>query len=121
VARFFHNKMPLEPLIFFGAGGRHERQHSATARCESPLSDSGKADTAIFFLLHFQHLERRAGGDQFFSNFLIKRVVNELTCPQIKTFALLIPVPGTCLRLDPFVIKRGMRRQFITRRTEGFR
>lgn len=101
---FFHNKMPLEPLIFvqvaFVKGMADNVQ--ALLDLDSPALDIHEADTAIFYSI--SNAQRGLAGISF-GNFLIKRVVAELEreFPNIKTFATLSPVPGFRGWLDPIL------------------
>jgi len=102
VFAFFHNKMPLEPLIFVHValveGMSDTVQHLLDP--DSPVANSEKADTAIFYSI--SNAQKGLAGISF-GNFLIKRVVSELSAemPNIKTFATLSPVPGFRGWLDP--------------------
>lgn len=106
VFAFLHNKMPLEPLIFVHValveGMSDNIQHLLDVK--SPLSDIEKADTAIFYSI--SNAQKGLAGISF-GNFLIKRVVSELTnkMKNIKTFATLSPVPGFRSWLDPLLQK----------------
>ena len=98
---FFHNKMPLEPLIFVQVAFVHGLSDNIQKLLdtESPVFDIEKADTAIFYSI--SNAQKGLAGISF-GNFLIKRVVAELTrdYKQIKTFATLSPVPGFRAWLD---------------------
>lgn len=106
VFAFVHNKMPLEPLIFVHValvqGMSDNIQHLLDVK--SPLSDVEKADSAIFYSI--SNAQKGLAGISF-GNFLIKRVVRELTerMKNIKTFATLSPVPGFRGWLDPLLLK----------------
>ncbi len=106
VYAFFHNKMPLEPLIFvqvaFVKGMSGDIQ--TLLDVESPLQPIEEADTAIFYSI--SNAQRGLAGISF-GNFLIKRVVAELSrdFKQIKTFATLSPIPGFRGWLDPLLKK----------------
>ncbi len=106
VFAFFHNKMPLEPLIFVHValveGMSDNIQHLLDTK--SPVSNIEKADTAIFYSI--SNAQKGLAGISF-GNFLIKRVVSELTdkMKNIKTFATLSPVPGFRGWLDPVLAK----------------
>ena len=92
---FFHPRMPDEPLIFVevalvkGIAGNIHDLLDLTA----PLGDPSQADTAIFYSIN--NAQRGLNGISF-GNFLIKKVVDELSheFPRLKTFATLSPVPG---------------------------
>lgn len=106
VFAFFHNKMPLEPLIFVHValveGMSDNIQHLLDE--ESPVLDVKKSDTAIFYSI--SNAQKGLAGISF-GNFLIKRVVSVLTdeMKHIKNFATLSPVPGFRNWLDPQLTK----------------
>lgn len=106
VYAFFHNKMPFEPLIFvqvaFVHGMADNIQHVLDT--ETPVFAVEKADTAIFYSI--SNAQKGLAGISF-GNFLIKRVVAELSrdFKQIKTFATLSPVPGFRVWLDPMLVR----------------
>jgi malonyl-CoA decarboxylase len=106
VFAFFHNKMPLEPLIFVHvalvSGMSDNIQHLLDEK--SPVFDSSKADSAIFYSI--SNAQKGLAGISF-GNFLIKRVVSELTgeMKHIKNFATLSPIPGFRSWLDPLLTK----------------
>ncbi|CAA7625762.1 malonyl-CoA decarboxylase [Magnetospirillum sp. UT-4] len=92
---FFHPRMPDEPLIFVEvalvkgiAGNVHDLLDTA-----APAGDPEAADTAIFYSIN--NAQKGLAGISF-GNFLIKRVVEELTAefPRLATFATLSPIPG---------------------------
>ncbi|MGE5547242.1 MAG: malonyl-CoA decarboxylase, partial [Solirubrobacterales bacterium] len=92
---FFHPRMPDEPLIFVEvalvkgiAGNIHELLDR-----HAPLGDPEAADTAIFYSIN--NAQKGLNGISF-GNFLIKRVVEELSreFKRLKTFATLSPLPG---------------------------
>ncbi|WP_225889994.1 malonyl-CoA decarboxylase [Indioceanicola profundi] len=92
---FFHPRMPTEPLIFVqvaftqGLAGNVQNLLDETA----PVLDPAKADTAIFYSI--SNTQDGLRGISF-GNFLIKRVVEDLTStvPHIRTFSTLSPIPG---------------------------
>ncbi|MBC7905349.1 MAG: malonyl-CoA decarboxylase [Rhodospirillaceae bacterium] len=92
---FFHPRMPEEPLIFVevalvkGMSGDVHELLDANA----PVGDPDAADTAIFYSIN--NAQRGLNGISF-GNFLIKRVVEELSreFKRLKTFATLSPLPG---------------------------
>ena len=98
---FFHPRMPGEPLIFVevalvkGLGGSVQSLLDEKA----PVLDSHEADTAIFYSI--SNCQRGLAGISF-GNFLIKRVVEELSAEfrNLKAFATLSPIPGFRLWLD---------------------
>lgn len=92
---FFHPRMPEEPLIFVEvalvkgiAGDIHGLLDPA-----APVGDPFAADTAIFYSIN--NAQRGLAGISF-GNFLIKRVVEELSreFKRLRTFATLSPIPG---------------------------
>ncbi|CAA7620659.1 Malonyl-CoA decarboxylase [Candidatus Terasakiella magnetica] len=98
---FFHPRMPDEPLIFVevalvqGIADNVQDLLDPTA----PLGDVDSADTAIFYSIN--NAQKGLTGISF-GNFLIKKVVDDLTreFKQIKTFATLSPLPGFRRWLD---------------------
>ena len=98
---FFHPRMPGEPLIFVevalvkGLAGNVQSLLDEKA----PLLDAREADTAIFYSI--SNCQRGLAGISF-GNFLIKRVVEELSAEfrNLRTFATLSPVPGFRSWLD---------------------
>ena len=92
---FFHPRMPGEPLIFVevalvkGLAGGVQKLLDEKA----PLQDPHQADTAIFYSI--SNCQRGLAGISF-GNFLIKRVVEELSAEfrNLRTFATLSPIPG---------------------------
>jgi malonyl-CoA decarboxylase len=98
---FFHPRMPGEPLIFVevalvkGLAGSVQRLLDEKA----PLLDPREADTAIFYSI--SNCQQGLAGISF-GNFLIKRVVEELSAEfrTLKTFATLSPIPGFRAWLD---------------------
>ena len=92
---FFHPRMPGEPLIFVevalvkGLAGSVQRLLDEKA----PVLDPREADTAIFYSI--SNCQQGLAGISF-GNFLIKRVVEELSAEfrNLKTFATLSPIPG---------------------------
>ncbi len=101
VFAFFHNKMPLEPLIFVhvalveGMSDNIQRLLDV----KSPVTELDKADTAIFYSI--SNAQKGLVGISF-GNFLIKRVVGVLTSEMknVKNFATLSPIPTFCNWLD---------------------
>lgn len=104
---FFHNKMPLEPLIFvqvaFTKGLADNVQELLDE--SKPVLPLAQADTAIFYSI--SNAQKGLAGISF-GNFLIKRVAGQLgsELKNIKTFATLSPVPGFRSWLDP-LLKAG--------------
>lgn len=97
VFAFFHNKMPLEPLIFvqvaFTKGLADNIQDVLDE--SKPVQDVSATDTAIFYSI--SNAQAGLAGISF-GNFLIKRVVGKLSkeFKNIRNFATLSPVPGFC-------------------------
>jgi malonyl-CoA decarboxylase len=92
---FFHPRMPAEPLIFVEVAlvkGLADNVQSLLDE-KAPVLDPKKADTAIFYSIN--NCQRGLDGISF-GNFLIKRVVSELSAefPNLKQFATLSPMPG---------------------------
>jgi malonyl-CoA decarboxylase len=95
VFAFFHNKMPLEPLIFVhvalveGMSGNIQQLLDE----KGPVIPSEKADTAIFYSI--SNAQKGLVGISF-GNFLIKRVVEVISgeMKNIKNFATLSPIPN---------------------------
>lgn len=106
VFAFFHNKMPLDPLIFVHValvrGMSDNIQHLLDEK--SPVMDAEKTDTAIFYSI--SNAQKGLVGISF-GNFLIKRVVNVLAneIKNIKTFATLSPIPNFRKWLDSVLAK----------------
>jgi malonyl-CoA decarboxylase len=101
---FFHPRMPGEPLIFVevalvkGLAGSVQDLLDEKA----PVQDPKQADTAIFYSI--SNCQTGLAGISF-GNFLIKRVVAELSAefPNLKTFATLSPIPGFRRWLNPLL------------------
>lgn len=98
---FFHPRMPDEPLIFVEVALVKGLAGDVRALLDenAPLQDPRAADTAIFYSI--SNCQQGLSGISF-GNFLIKRVVNELSAEfsNIKTFATLSPIPGFRRWLD---------------------
>lgn len=103
---FFHPRMPLEPLIFVevalvkGMAGNVQ----ALLDQSQPVLDAKDADTAIFYSISNTQVGLRGIS---FGNFLIKRVVDDLSrdLPNLKQFSTLSPIPGFRKWLDEAVAK----------------
>lgn len=98
---FFHPRMPDEPLIIVQVAlvdGIANNVHTLLDE-SAPVFDPTAADTAIFYSISNAH--EGLNGISF-GNFLIKRVVDELTTEfsNLKTFATLSPIPGFRAWLD---------------------
>ncbi len=92
---FFHPRMPDEPLIFVEVAlvtGISDNIHTLLDE-SMPAEDPHKADTAIFYSI--SNCQRGLAGVSF-GDFLIKRVVDDLTghFHNLKNFATLSPIPG---------------------------
>jgi malonyl-CoA decarboxylase len=97
----FHPRMPGEPLAFIEVALVEGAADSVQALLDvsAPLAVSRDFDTAIFYSI--SNTQRGLRGISF-GDYLIKRVVQELTqeLPQLKRFATLSPIPGFRLWLD---------------------
>jgi malonyl-CoA decarboxylase len=97
----FHPRMPGEPLAFIEVALVKGAADSVQALLDvsAPLAVSRDFDTAIFYSI--SNTQRGLRGISF-GDYLIKRVVQELTqeLPQLKRFATLSPIPGFRLWLD---------------------
>jgi malonyl-CoA decarboxylase len=98
---FFHPRMPGEPLIFVEVALVKGLAGSVQGLLDekAPVQDAHQADTAIFYSI--SNCQRGLAGISF-GNFLIKRVVEELSNEfrNLKTFATLSPIPGFRAWLD---------------------
>lgn len=103
---FFHNKIPDEPLIFVEVALVNEMSSSIQKVLdeEAQTMKPEDADTAIFYSI--SNAQRGLAGI-YLGDFLIKRVVNELSKKWrgLKHFATLSPVPNFRKWLDPFLLK----------------
>jgi malonyl-CoA decarboxylase len=103
---FFHPRMPREPLIFVevalvkGLAGSVQDLLDEKA----PVQDPSEADAAIFYSI--SNCQSGLAGISF-GNFLIKKVVEELSAEfrNLKTFATLSPIPGFRRWLDPLLAR----------------
>ena len=91
----FHPRMPDEPLIFVEVAltdGLSDNIQALLDESRPPL-DPARTNTAIFYSISNTQPGLRGLN---FGNFLIKRVVDDLSrdFPQIKTFSTLSPIPG---------------------------
>jgi malonyl-CoA decarboxylase len=98
---FFHPRMPDEPLIFVEVALTEGMAASVQALLDekAPVLDPRGADTAVFYSIN--NCQRGLDGISF-GNFLIKRVVGELSAEfrNIKAFVTLSPIPGFRRWLD---------------------
>ncbi len=105
---FFHPRMPDEPLIFVEVALVRGLANSVQGLLDedAPVQNPGEADAAIFYSI--SNCQRGLAGISF-GNFLIKRVVSELSAefPNLKTFATLSPIPGFCRWLDKKIGEEG--------------
>ena len=98
---FFHPRMPGEPLIFVEvalvAGMSADIQKLLDE--QAPHTDPQAADTAVFYSISNTQAGLRGIS---FGNFLIKRVVDDLSheLPKLKAFTTLSPIPGFRAWLD---------------------
>jgi malonyl-CoA decarboxylase len=103
---FFHPRMPGEPLIFVEVALVKGLAGSVQGLLDekAPVQDPSQADTAIFYSI--SNCQAGLAGISF-GNFLIKRVVEELSTEfrNLKTFATLSPIPGFRRWLDPLLAK----------------
>ena len=92
---FFHPRMPDEPLIFVEVALVKGMADNVQALLDekAPVGDPEAADAAIFYSI--SNAQRGLAGISF-GNFLIKRVVNDLSAEfkSLKIFSTLSPVPG---------------------------
>ncbi|MEI7710749.1 MAG: malonyl-CoA decarboxylase [Rhodospirillales bacterium] len=98
---FFHPRMPGEPLICVEVALVRGLSDSVQGLLDedAPVQDAAHADTAIFYSI--SNCQPGLAGISF-GNFLIKRVVGELSAEfrNLKTFATLSPIPGFRRWLD---------------------
>ena len=101
---FFHPRMRGEPLIFVEVALVQGLAGSVQSLLDekAPVLDPHQADTAIFYSI--SNCQAGLAGISF-GNFLIKRVVEELSAEfrNLKTFATLSPIPGFRRWLDPLL------------------
>ena len=101
---FGHPRMPGEPLIFVEVAMVKGLADSVQSLLDekAPVQDPHQADTAIFYSI--SNCQEGLAGISF-GNFLIKRVVEELSAEfrNLKTFATLSPIPGFRRWLDPLL------------------
>lgn len=91
----FHPRMPDEPLIFVEVALTDSLSDNIQVLLDESLAplDPAQATTAIFYSISNTQPGLRGLN---FGNFLIKRVVDDLSrdFPRLKTFSTLSPVPG---------------------------
>lgn len=106
----FHPRMPDEPLIFVWVALVNGIADNVQVLLDhhAPQGDASEADCAIFYSIS----NAQAGLSAInFGNFLIKRVVDQLSreLPNINTFATLSPIPGFRRWLDRVVTDGSLR------------
>ena len=98
---FFHPRMPDEPLIFVEVALVHGMADDIQSLLDetAPVEDAARTDTAVFYSI--SNAQRGLDGINL-GNFLIKRVVDELTreFKGLGTFATLSPIPEFRAWLD---------------------
>ena len=103
---FFHNKMPDEPLIFVEVALVNEISGSIQELLdeEAKTINPEEADTAVFYSI--SNAQEGLAGINL-GNFLIKRVVKELSnkLKGLKHFVTLSPIPNFRKWLDPVLLK----------------
>lgn len=91
----FHQRMPDEPLIFVEVALTDQLSDNIQVLLDEsrPPLDPARANTAIFYSISNTQPGLRGLN---FGNFLIKRVVDDLSrdFPQLRTFSTLSPIPG---------------------------
>lgn len=92
---FFHPTLPDEPVIFIEVAltGGMSAKVQPLLDPQSPISETARADCAIFYSI--TNCQEGLRGISF-GNFLIKQVAEDLgrEFPRLKTFATLSPIPG---------------------------
>jgi malonyl-CoA decarboxylase len=103
---FFHNKIPDEPLIFVEVALVNEISASIQELLdeEAATIKPEEANTAIFYSISNTQIGLESIN---LGNFLIKRVVNDLSkkFKGLKHFATLSPIPGFREWFDPILLK----------------
>lgn len=103
---FFHNKMPDEPLIFVEVALVNEISGSIQELLneEAKTINPEEANTAVFYSI--SNAQEGLAGINL-GNFLIKRVVKELSnkLKGLKHFVTLSPIPYFRKWLDPILLK----------------
>jgi malonyl-CoA decarboxylase len=107
---FFHNKMPNEPLIFVEVALVNEISDNIRKLLdeEAVTIKPENADTAVFYSI--SNAQKGLEGIHL-GNFLIKRVVTELSkkLKNLKHFVTLSPVPGLRRWVEPLILLEGER------------
>jgi malonyl-CoA decarboxylase len=105
---FFHNKMPNEPLIFVEVALVNEISGNIRKLLdeEAVTIKPEDADTAVFYSI--SNAQKGLEGIHL-GNFLIKRVVNELSkkLKGLKHFVTLSPIPGFRRWFEPLLLLEG--------------
>jgi malonyl-CoA decarboxylase len=105
---FFHNKMPNEPLIFVEVALVNEISDNIRKLLdeEAVTIKPENADTAVFYSI--SNAQKGLEGIHL-GNFLIKRVVTELSkkLNNLKHFVTLSPVPGFRRWVEPLILLEG--------------
>lgn len=105
---FFHNKMPNEPLIFVEVALVNEISDNIRKLLdeEAVTINPEDADTAVFYSI--SNAQKGLEGIHL-GNFLIKRVVNELSkkLKGLKHFVTLSPIPGFRRWVEPLLLMEG--------------
>lgn len=105
---FFHNKMPNEPLIFVEVALVNEISGNIRKLLdeEAVTIKPEDADTAVFYSI--SNAQNGLEGIHL-GNFLIKRVVNELSkkLKGLKHFVTLSPIPGFRRWVEPLLLLEG--------------
>lgn len=105
---FFHNKMPNEPLIFVEVALVNEISGNIRKLLdeEAVTIKPEDADTAVFYSI--TSAQKGLEGIHL-GNFLIKRVVNELSkkLKGLKHFVTLSPIPGFRRWVEPLLLLEG--------------
>jgi len=105
---FFHNKMPNEPLIFVEVALVNEISDNIRKLLdeEAVTIKPENADTAVFYSI--SNAQKGLEGIHL-GNFLIKRVVTELSkkLKNLKHFVTLSPVPGFRRWVEPLILLEG--------------
>ena len=105
---FFHNKMPDEPLIFVEVALVNEISNNIRKLLDEDAATikPGEVDTAVFYSI--SNAQKGLEGIHL-GNFLIKRVVNELSkkLKGLKHFVTLSPIPGFRRWVEPLLLMEG--------------
>jgi malonyl-CoA decarboxylase len=108
---YFHPRMPNEPLIFVEVALTRALAGSVQALLDetAPVFDVQRADTAIFYSISNTQPGLRGVS---FGNFLLKRVIDDLTRDfrRLKTFATLSPMPllRQWLQQNPALLEQAL-------------